>query len=214
MPDVPRIKISEPLSPTTNHIFAGSTAPPVQNMTPSRNALLGMMLFLGADLMFFAGLIGAFLVFRVSSLHWPPANLPTLPIAVTTINTFILLTSGVSMLWTWRTLNQNLHLTRVTSGLVTTLGLGLIFLLVQGFEWIRMLNFGLTISTGVFGGIFFVLIGSHAIHVACAVIWLAVVKIRLRTNPTETFAAIKLAGLYWFLVVLLWPAIYLLVYWS
>ena len=44
-------------------------------------------MLLGAEAMFFAGLIGAFLVFRFGSTVWPPPFQPRLPIGVTGINT-------------------------------------------------------------------------------------------------------------------------------
>ncbi|MGH7478931.1 MAG: hypothetical protein ACREJ8_04995, partial [Candidatus Methylomirabilales bacterium] len=47
------------------------------------NARLGMLIFLGAEAMFFAGLIGAFLVFRFGSATWPPPGQPYLPVGVT-----------------------------------------------------------------------------------------------------------------------------------
>ena len=56
-----------------------------------------MIMFLGAEAMFFAGLMGAFLVFRVGSPVWPPPFQPRLPATVTGVNTLILLLSAVTM---------------------------------------------------------------------------------------------------------------------
>ena len=47
---------------------AAGQAPPVRPTTPiANNAWLCSSMFLGAEAMFFAGLIGAFLVFRIAS---------------------------------------------------------------------------------------------------------------------------------------------------
>ncbi len=63
-------------------------APPVRPNTPiGNNAWLAVVMFLGAEAMFFAGLIGAFLVFRVGSVVWPPPFQPRLPLGVTGFNT-------------------------------------------------------------------------------------------------------------------------------
>ena len=71
--------------------------PPSAPTTPAiSNARLGLLVFLGAEAMFFAGLIGTFLVFRLGSDVWPPANQPRLPVGVTGINTIILLFSGLT----------------------------------------------------------------------------------------------------------------------
>ena len=61
----------------------GPPAPPVRPNTPiGNNAWLAVVMFLGAEAMFFAGLIGAFLVFRVGSVVWPPPFQPRLPLGV------------------------------------------------------------------------------------------------------------------------------------
>src|SRR5215217_2821542 len=65
--------------------------------TPLSNARLGMLIFLGAETMFFAGLVGAFLVYRMANVTWPPMAMPRLPVAVTGVNTLILLYSAATM---------------------------------------------------------------------------------------------------------------------
>ena len=61
------------------------------------NALLAMVMFLGAEVMFFAALVVAFLVLRLGAQVWPPPLQPRLPVEVTGVNTAILLLSGVTM---------------------------------------------------------------------------------------------------------------------
>jgi heme/copper-type cytochrome/quinol oxidase subunit 3 len=92
--------------------------------------------------------------------------------------------------------------------------LGTIFLLVQGYEWTKLIGFGLTMQSSAYGAIFYTLIGCHALHVLGAVIWLALVLLQLQQNrfTAKKHNAIKLAGMYWFLVVALWPVLYGLVY--
>jgi heme/copper-type cytochrome/quinol oxidase subunit 3 len=183
---------------------------------PASNALLAMMLFIGADVMFFAGLIGAFVVFRFGAESWPPPGQPRLPMGVTAINTAILMVSGMTMILVWRKLTD-WNRAQVLKGLLLTAGLGLTFLVVQGYEWIRLIDFGLKLSSGIFGGMFYVLIGCHALHVLGAVIALIAVVVRfLNPNhygPKRTIG-IKLVGMYWLLVVALWPVLYGLVYLS
>ena len=70
-----------------------------QRGAPLSNARLGMLIFLGAETMFFAGLVGAFLVYRTANETWPPMSMPHLPVQVTGINTLILLYSAATM---WR----------------------------------------------------------------------------------------------------------------
>ncbi len=207
---------------------AGQGAPPILDLPPfdpgddgdSRsakpfigNAYIAMLLFIGADVMFFAGLIGAFIVFRFGAMEWPPLGQPLLPVEVTGVNTAILLFSGYIMLRAWRATRRWNHAS-IIENLTLALALGSIFLIVQGYEWTKLLNFGLTLSSGVYGGTFYVLIGCHALHVLGAVIWLFAVrrKVQRRTSYEESAVSVKLAGMYWFLVVALWPVLYTLVY--
>jgi len=152
--------------------------PPIRHNEPIvSNARLGVLVLLGAEAMFFAGLIGAFLVFRLGSSIWPPPFQPRLPIGVTGVNTAILLLSAYTMHLGLRAVRAG-DLRQLVRLLVATGALGTIFLLVQGYEWVRLIQFGLTVSSSVYGGIFYTLIGFHGIHVAGALIWLAAVLLQ------------------------------------
>lgn len=196
--------------------FAGGEppSPPTASVDPIiSNARLGLLMFLAAEAMFFAGLIGAFLVFRLSNTEWPPPFQPRLPVVVTGINTVILLLSGMTM---------HLGLNAIRAGksarliryLLTTMLLGGLFLAVQGYEWIRMVHFGLTMSSGVYGATFYTLIGCHGLHVLGAVMWLIVVLIQARGGrfTAQHHTGIQLCSMYWTFVVALWPILYGLVY--
>ena len=61
------------------------------------NAQLAILIFLGAEAMFFAALIGAYLVARVGAIAWPPPFQPRLPVEVTGVNTLFLLASSLAM---------------------------------------------------------------------------------------------------------------------
>lgn len=180
---------------------------------PVSNARLGMLIFLAAEAMFFAGLIGSFLVFRLGSAIWPPPGQPYLPVGVTGVNTLILLFSAYTMYRAIRAIRQG-DRQRLIRWLLITALLGTIFLGVQGYEWARLVHFGLTLSSGTYGATFYTLIGIHAAHVFGAVIWLLVVLAGARRNR---FSATKHIGLtvcemYWYFVVGLWPVLFTLVY--
>jgi cytochrome c oxidase subunit 3 len=180
---------------------------------PLNNARLGVMLFLGTEVMFFSGLLSAFLVFRTGSPIWPPPLQPRLPILVTALNTVILLGSGYTM-------GRALYAIRRGKGqalcqwLRVTALLGVIFLVVQGYEWARLLQFGLTLSSGVYGATFYILIGCHAVHVFGAVIWLLAVLFLAKRQrfSSQHHMAVQLCGMYWYFVVALWPILFVAVY--
>lgn len=178
-----------------------------------KNALIGMMLFLGADLMFFVALLGAFLVFRGGAAIWPPLGQPRLPLAVTTVNTLILLASGFTMLRAMQLIRAD-NTRSFVKHLLLTVALGAMFLLIQGSEWVRLVGFGLTMSSSVYGSIFYTLIGCHALHVLGAVLWLAAINVRARQNHynAEQYLGVQLCAMYWYLVVALWPVLFVVVY--
>lgn len=191
----------------------GGDPPPWDPRPPVSNARLGMLIFLGAEVMFFAGLIGAFLVFRLGSGAWPPPGLPRLPMAVTTINTAILLGSAYTMSRALRAIRGG-NRQGLANGLLATALLGVIFLGVQGSEWIRLVRFGLTPAAGPYGATFYTLIGIHGFHVLGAVLWLLMVLIGASRNrfSAENPIGVELSGMYWYFVVALWPILFVLVY--
>ena len=180
---------------------------------PVGNVYIAILLFIGAEVMFFAGLIGAFIVFRFGSAIWPPPLQTRLPVEVTGVNTVILLFSAYTMFRAWRAV-RNGNRRGLLQGLWMTAILGAIFLAVQGYEWIRLLGFGLTMSSGVYGATFYTLIGFHALHVFGALCWLLVVLTMARNNrfSANRHVALDLCGMYWSFVVILWPVLYTLVY--
>ena len=180
-----------------------------------KNAIIAMLLFIGADVMFFASLIGAFLVFRIGMPDWPPPGQPLLPVEITGVNTFILLISGVTMFCAWQKIRLG-NQQGLAKNLVATGIFGTIFLLIQGYEWIQLISFGLTLSSSIYGATFYILIGCHALHVLGAVIWLIIVlKNTFKKRFTaQNYTGVQLCGMYWFLVVLMWPFLYSLVYFN
>lgn len=183
------------------------------------NARLGMLIFLGAETMFFAALVAAFMILRLGAQVWPPPFQPRLPVGVTGVNTLILLASSLTMT---RALRANRRGDRdgLVAGLGQTALLGFVFLAVQGYEWARLVHFGLTVSSGAYGATFYTLIGAHGVHVLAALIWLSIVLVGARWGRSRAVGggirpqrvAVSLCGMYWYFVVFLWPVLYTLVY--
>lgn len=163
--------------------------------------------------MFFVGLISAFLVFRLGSEIWPPASQPRLPVEVTGINTVILLLSGLTVHLALRAIRDG-NLNGLLRWLWTTAVLGTVFLCVQGYEWIRLVHFGLTVSSGIYGSTFYTLIGFHGFHVLAAVLWLIIVLYQGWRGrfAVHRHTGVEIFSMYWTFVVGLWPLLYGLVY--
>ncbi|TAK08762.1 heme-copper oxidase subunit III [bacterium] len=192
----------------------GPPSPPIAAEEPIvSNARLALLMFLAAEAMFFAGLIGAFIVFRLGSTAWPPPFQPRLPVVVTGMNTVILLLSGVTMRLALRAIRLG-TVDKLARYLLATMLLGGLFLGIQGYEWVRLIQFGLTVSSGIYGATFYTLIGCHGLHVLGALLWLAVVLIQARHQrfTARSHIGIETCTMYWTFVVALWPILYGLVY--
>lgn len=174
---------------------------------------LAMLILICAESMLFAGLVGAYIVFRGKLAVWPPAELPRLPVAVTALNTALLFSSAWPLTGALRAVRRPLTpgLSRL---LWMTAGLGAVFLAVQGSEWVSLVGHGLTLGSGVYGGVFYVLIGCHALHVLIAMVWLATVAwfaSRGVYSPAR-FEGVEMCAIYWYFVCALWGVLFPLVY--
>jgi len=170
-------------------------------------------MLLVAETMFFAGLIGAYLVFRFGSVAWPPPNLPRLPLGVTWANTIVLTVSGFTMIAALRAARAG-EQRKLQSQSFVTLLLGVLFVAVQGSEWVGLVHHGLTLETGTYGATFYTLIGAHGLHVWAAVLWLGVVWMGARRGrfTPDHLGAVEMCAVYWCFVCVLWLVLFALVY--
>jgi heme/copper-type cytochrome/quinol oxidase subunit 3 len=93
-----------------------------------------------------------------------------------------------------------------------TLALGLVFLIGQGMEWGRLLQYGLTVEIGPYGFTFYTLVGFHALHVIGALLWRSAHVLRIFRFGGKVYRDPDLSRMYWYFVVGLWPVLYDLVY--
>jgi cytochrome c oxidase subunit III len=177
------------------------------------NTRLAMIFFLAGESMFFAGLISSYLVLRLGAALWPPPLQPRLPVLVTGLNTLVLLASSIAMIAAMRAVRRGDGKVLVER-LGVAAALGLLFLAVQGYEWARLIEYGLTVSSGAYGATFYTLIGVHAVHVLGALVWLVVTLIRASRGrfANGRLTALRACATYWHYVVGLWPILYVTVY--
>jgi len=173
------------------------------------NGVIGMVLFIATEVMFFAGLISAFIVTK-AGMVWPPAGQPRLPVAATALNTAVLLISGLTLLKSDRAF-RDFDREQTMKLLFLAIGLGAFFVLLQGYEWLRLLRFGLTVTSSTYGAFFYLIVGAHALHAVAALLALGYCSVQL-TRGELSRTAFSAPRLFWYFVVLLWPILYVLVY--
>ena len=178
----------------------------------AEHSVIGMGLFVFAEIMLFAGFIAGFIITQRSAVPgtWVPEDQPRLPVEATAFNTLALLASGVLLFFAnraWRKERQGAASALMGSSLL----LGALFVVLQGREWVKLLGQGLTLTSSPIGSYFYLIVGAHALHAVVALAYLALCWGWLHAGrlTASRFAA---AQLFWYFVVLLWPAIYLKVY--
>lgn len=190
-------------SPQTLLAGAAVSAPPPR----LRSAVAGMLIFVGTEVMFFAGLVSAFAIARTHAMGWPPPGQPRLPVLATALNTLVLLASGAVLMASGRGFSRP----RALRLLSLAMALGGTFVAIQGYEWARLLAFGLTLRSSQYGAFFYLIVGMHAAHALGAIALLAHARLRLAegTLSTDAFTAVRV---FWYFVVGVWPVLYVLVY--
>ncbi len=171
---------------------------------------IGMVILLFTELMFFVGLISGFLVNRIGAVSWPPVGQPRLPIEATAVNTLFLLASAVTIYLFFKKYSNN---KKSKSLLYATIFLGVLFLSIQGYEWVQLLGYGLTTSSSLYGAYFYGIIGVHGFHVIIGVILLFYMMSKFNKNAYADIKGVVLScTMYWYFVVAIWPFLYFLVY--
>ncbi|MBX3141335.1 MAG: cytochrome c oxidase subunit 3 [Trueperaceae bacterium] len=197
----------------SSHAASGASAHPA----PYRSSKLPdvkllMWVFLASDTMFFGSLIGTYLAYRERSLVGPfPQDLFDIPL--TTVSTFVLLMSSFLMVLSLHALRQN----DIGKFRLWTAGVaffGAIFLGFQVFEFTHFAHAGLSIHQNLFGTTFFILTGTHGVHVTVGVIWLVSLLVTSYIRPMKAKDAVylEIAGLYWHFVDIVWIVIFTVVY--
>ncbi|MBW2243833.1 MAG: heme-copper oxidase subunit III [Deltaproteobacteria bacterium] len=178
---------------------------------PVSNGVLAMLIFVIAETMLFAGFISAFTIIRSSAMQWPPPDQPRLPVEATAVTTLALLASGVLLLMAHRAFHGG-NRARTRTPLMAAFGLGAFFVLFQGFEWVRLIAQGLTLTSSNLGSFFYLIVGIHALHAIGALGLLAYACVRLQRGwlTASVFGA---AEVFWLFVVGIWPVLYGVVYW-
>ena len=163
--------------------------------------------------MMFAGLVSTHLILRGSVGDWPPAGQPRLPIGTTAAATALLLMSGVTAHLALSQARRS-HTPGLLGWLAATAVLGCLFAGVQGYEWVRLIGYGLTFTSSVYGAAFYTVIGAHGAHVLLGLVVLAVTLTRaaLGRYDAADHSGVSLSAVYWTFVVGVWPVLYVLVY--
>ena len=177
------------------------------------SSLLGMVLFIASEVMFFGGLFAAYFTIRSSATQWPPEGTPHLTTWYAAVLTTILVSSSVTMqfgVWAIRRNDQR----KLMLWLAASLLLGLVFLAGQANEYRTLIGEGMTLSSGVFGSTFYTLTGFHGAHVAGGAAFILIVLLRARSGQftARYHDTVEMASYYWHFVDVVWLGLFSTIY--
>jgi len=158
---------------------AGSVWEGGQSPYATNSKKFGMWLFLISDSLTFSAMLFAYTYSRVTNPDWPKPFDFSPAVIFSTIMTFCLLSSSLTMVLAVHSMNHGDRKATVRWILATMVGGGA-FVVLHMSEWLKLINVEhvtpLSNPWGVplFGGTFFALTGLHMTHVICGlIIWLS-----------------------------------------
>jgi cytochrome c oxidase subunit 3 len=178
-------------------------------------ALLGMMLFIASEVMFFAALFAAYFNARATMPVFPPEGTEFIdPFGIPLIATAILILSSITMQWGTGRIRAG-DRTGLNRAVAITLILGVIFLTMQAYDYYILIthdDFG--IDSGVYGTLFYTLTGFHGAHVLGGVIGLGVILSRGLAGQftRKHHVAVEAVHYYWHFVDVVWILLFLVIY--
>ena len=137
------------------------------------------------------------------------------PFWLPTINTALLLSSGVTLTIAHHALRAN-ERSKTILWMWVTVALGATFAVVQGYEYFHAYNdLNLKLSSGAYGSTFFMLTGFHGFHVIIGMLMLLFIMLRLMNGhfSADRHFGFEGAAWYWHFVDVVWLGLYVLVYW-
>ncbi|MBT2658222.1 cytochrome aa3 quinol oxidase subunit III [Bacillus sp. ISL-18] len=190
-----------------------NTALPLEYQTEqNRMNILGFWIFLGAEIILFGTLFATFSVLNARYAGGPTPH-DLFEIKGVMIETILLLTSSFTMglaIYEMRRNNRN----GLILWFVITLLLGAGFVFFEVTEFINYVHEGATMQTSAFLSSFFVLLGTHGLHVSMGIGWATMVIIQLLQRGLTPVTARKtfIIGLYWHFLDVVWIFIFTFVY--
>jgi cytochrome c oxidase subunit III len=191
--------------------------------------MMGMLIFLASEVMFFGSLFAMYFYLFGSHIQWPPpppANVNEFYVRpwpltfslnpldyVPLINTVVLLSSGVTCHYASEAIGHDLR-RRFFTLQVATIILGVLFELGQLYEFISAFNRGLTLTANSFSSAFFIMTGFHGAHVLGGLILLTLILFRAARGQfsSQHHVGVAAVTLYWHFVDVVWLFLFGILY--
>jgi cytochrome c oxidase subunit III len=192
-------------------VWSGGASPYAVN-----SKKFGMWLFIISDALTFSALLVAYTYVRLATPDWPKPFHFSPSIVFSSIMTFCLLSSSLTMVMAVHAMSHGNRPSTVKWILATMAG-GLAFVILHAMEWRNLIvhehmsPFSNEWGEPLFGGTFFALTGLHMTHVIIGVIYLGIICFAVARGKFQAID-VEVSGLYWHFVDLVWMFIFPMVY--
>jgi cytochrome c oxidase subunit I+III len=178
---------------------------------------LGMWVFLSSEVVLFGSFLGAYIFMRAASNDWPaPGSIHDIPLG--TLNTLILVTSGLTMFLAIQAIRRG-DQRRLLTWLGVTFMLGATFMGIKISEWITLGANGFVLtssspSMSLAASAYYIIVGLHGAHVTAGL--LTMIYLMKKTSAghytKDSHEAVENFGLYWAFVDIVWCFVFPLFY--
>jgi len=175
-----------------------------------QTARVALLVTLGSETFFFGTLLAAYLYMRAGQPDWPLTHAPLARLAIPGANTLVLLASALTAYFALRSVRKG-RISNLVRWLSVTLVLGLVFIGGQVFEYTSN---GMQPADQAFGGVFFTLMGFHALHMVAGILVMALALLRARLGDftSRRHVAVQIGTWFWFYVVGVWVVLFSALY--
>jgi cytochrome c oxidase subunit III len=174
------------------------------------NSMFGFVVFLLSESVIFLSFFGGYIIYKTTASDWLPAGVTGLETREPLINTIVLVSSSFVIYIAERFLHRE-NLWGFRAFWVATMAMGSYFLYGQAVEW-SGLSFGIT--SGLFGGTFYLLTGFHGLHVFTGILLQTIMLIRsfIPNNYKNGSFGVEATSLFWHFVDVIWIILFILIY--
>lgn len=199
-----------------NTKFTPQTWPdnPEQATQEGKNKYVGIWIFICSDIVLFASLFATYLSLRnkgPAGMEFTTQGLYELPLAF--IMTMLLLTSSLTSVYAmYHMKNYNFKGVQIWMGVTVLLALG--FLGLEIYEFYHYVQMGFGFTQSAFSSAFFLLVGTHGVHVVIGILWISSLIFRNAKRGLNLYNAPKYfaASIYWHFIDVVWVFIFTVVY--
>jgi len=169
---------------------------------------LAVWWIIGSEIVIFGGVLMSYLMLRFKFSYWSEYTVNTSTMAGA-INTFVLLTSSLFIVLAHHAAEQKQHMKSFVY-IWLTIGGGLTFLVIKGFEWTYEISHGFTITANLFWSFYYTAAGIHALHVIAGMVIMAIISFDVLKQ--KNMHRVELIGIYWHFVDIVWIFLFPLLY--